>query len=316
MPLPAILAGLGGGAQLLGGLFGAFNQPETTQINPYFETQMAELQNAYANAMGQYQAQLGQAQRAQGAVRGAERETGRITGEVGALQQPGENDWYDQFLGNIPGYQEIAGSLAESATEQLGRSLEEQTQLATQQAVTQAQDAFAGARGGAAQAAMGQAIAQPMAQAQTQLAGQKAGIESGIFGQLAGAGQQLGAQAQQADFANALQTLMAQLQGVGQVGGMAQGRAGQAMQGAGIAGQMATSAQGQRTQLADPIFQQDQRVNPFAAIGTGLQGAADVFANLPSYAKYSPTGTPQSGTYIPFSDYREQSRYGLGKAGL
>lgn len=298
MALPALLAGLGGGAQLLGGLYGALNPPETQQINPYFDQQMAELQNTFAQAMTQYQNQLNQAQQAQGQVQAAERGIGGIGAEIGALDQPGANDWYDQFLGNIPGYQQIASQLAESSTELLGRSLEEQRQLQTQQAVTQAQDQFAGSRGGAAQAALGQAIAQPLAQGQTQLAGQKAGIESGTFNQLAGQGQQLAASGQQNEFQNALQALMQQLQGLSQQGGLAQGRAGQALQGAGIASQQAGGAQAQRSGLADPIFQQSPQANPFAPLAVGLGGAADIFGNksygFPWTSSRSPRPTYQS----------------------
>ena len=297
MAIGAILAGLSGLAQLGGGIYGALNQPTMENINPYTDQQMQGLQTAYEQAMAQYQSQLNQANSANNDVRSAERGAGGVNAQIGALDQPGANDWYDQFLGNIPGYQEIASNLADSATENLGRSIQEQTQFNTQEATRQVQDQFAGSRGGAGQAALGAAVGGQMANAQTQLSGQRANIESGTFNQLAGQGQGLAAQGQQNEFNNALQALMSQLQGFSTQGGLASGRAGQATQAAGQSANIASSAQGQRSQMADPIFFQDPGQNPFAPLASGLQGGADVFNNISDYAKLSKPKVSSAPTY-------------------
>lgn len=283
MPLPQLIGGASALAQLIAGIMGM--KPQVDQINPYTGDQMSALSQQYQDAMSKMAAQMAQSQAAQQQVRGTERDISGLERDVSRLDQPDANEWYDNFLQQVPGYQELAANLAESATEQLGRSLEDQTALLTQQAVTQAQNQFAGSRGGAAQAALGQAVAQPLAQAQTQLAGQKANIESGAFGQLAGQGQQLTAQSTQNEFANALQTLMSQLGAFNQLGQLQTGRAGQALQGANIFGNLAQSAQQQRTQMADPIFQ--ERANPFAPLALGIGAASDIFTN-PDYGFFNP----------------------------
>lgn len=290
MPLPIlpILGGSNAIMQLLSGISGAFgaNDP-AQQINQYTDPQMQSLTQMFTDAMSQYQAQLGQAQQAQGDMRGTERAMGGVGREIGQVEQPGAMDWYDNWLGAVPGFQQIAGQLADTATEDLGRSIQEQVDLDTQAALTQVQNQFAGSRGGAGAAAAGQAIAAPMAQGRSQMLGQKADIESGTFNQLAGQGMGAAVSGTQGEFQNAMQNLMAQLQGLGAQGQMQGQRGGQALQGAQIAGGLAQGAQQQRTQMADPIYR--EQANPFAPLATGFGAFADILGTK-SY------GFPWSGS--------------------
>lgn len=278
MPLLPILGGISAGANLLGGLGGLFGNT-VDQINPNTDAQMAALNQAFMQAMQQYQAQEAQSQQIAGQMQATERDVAGVTAQIGQVEQPEAMDWYDNFLTTIPGFEQIAGNLADRATEDLGRSIQEQTQLRTQEAMTQAMNAFGatGGRSGAGVAALGQAIAQPMAAAQVAMTGQKAGIEAGAFGDLASQGMGLSAQGTQNEFQNAMNNLMQQLQGFGQQGALQQGRAGIAGQSAGLAAQMAQNVQGLRTQMADPIYREQQ--NPFAAIMGGVSGAANVLAD-------------------------------------
>ena len=298
--LNALLQGGGGIAGMLGA-----GERAPQQVNPYTDQVMAQLNEAIAGAMGLYEAGLGEQRRAASDVRGTERRMGDIGRDIQAVEQPGAMDWYDNWLGAVPGYQQIAGELAETATQDLGRSIEEQVQLDTQRAVTEAQNQFAGARGGAAQAALGQAIAQPMAAGRSQMLGQKAGIESQAFGQLAGQGQQLSAAGTQNEFANALQTLIQSLGTEGQIGASQMGRGGQALQSAGMGAQLAGQFSGQRAGLADPIYVEQE--NPFAALISGLGGGLSSLAD-PSYG-FSWTGSkaPAAGVPVNIGEYKYAS---------
>lgn len=290
---------LGNAALQLGtGLYGAYNANQAPQqINPYTDQQRASLEQQYAQQMQMYQAQLQQAQLANQQIQASERQAGAVTDQISRVEQPGAMDWYDNFLGSVPGYQQIASNLAETATSDLGRSINEQVQLDTQQAMAQAMNQFGGQNpySGAAQAALGQAVAQPMAAGRTQMLGQKADIESGTFNQLAGQGQGLAAQGTQGEFANAMAALNQQLGGIGAQGAMAQGRAQSAYQGAGLAGQMASGAQSGLTQMADPMFRAQQ--NPFEPIATGANAAFNIATN-PSYGLFQPqVGQQQAPTF-------------------
>lgn len=267
------------GLQLGGGIYNALNPPGVDQVNQYTEQQIAALQQAQAQAMAQYNAQQQQAQQFTNQLGGVGRDIQGTTQELGQVNQPGAMDWFDNWLGSVPGYQQIASSLAQSATQDLGRSIDEQVALDTQQAMTQAMNQFAGqgAYSGAAQASLGQAVAQPLAQARTQLTGQKAGIESGAFQNLAGQGAGLSAQGTQNEFANAMANLTSQLQGLNMQGGVIANQANQASQSAGQSAGLAANAQSQLSQFADPIFQQQN--NPFAPFQAGATSALDILTN-------------------------------------
>ena len=102
---------------------------------------------------------------------------------------------------------------------------------------------------------------------------------------------------------------MSQLQAQGQMGGMRQGRAGVAMQGAGLSGGMAQSAQGQLTQMADPMMQ--QQANPFAPIMGGANAAFNIATN-PDYGLLQPrVSAPPAPVTQPTFSYGGSRDYGL-----
>jgi len=300
----ALLANIG-----IQGLGPLFNSKENVNINPYTEQIMQDFYRQLAEAKSQYEAQIAQGNRATQEMSGTANQMGNIANEAKNLEGPGANEWYDQWLQNVPGYQEIAKNLAESSTQNLGRSVDEQVALDTQRAMTEAMNQFAGqnAYSGAAQAALGQAVAQPMANARVQMNANKAGIESNAFNQMAGQGQGLSFQGKQNEFTNALQTLMSALEGYGQKAGVQAQQAGNYLQGAGIAGNMVSGLNSSLGQMGTPLMQ-TQDTNPFMAnLMTGANNAFDIYTN-PQYGLVGPRMTKPAPTTAP--NYKAIPTYG------
>ena len=279
------------------------SQQENVNLNPYTDDQLAALKKQIAEAMSQYQSGQNQAQQIQGQVQGTEAQMNQVADEAKNLEGPGANEWFTQWLKDVPGYQQVAEQVAQQSTENLNRSIEEQTRLETQKAMSEAMNQFAGnGYSGAAQAALGQAAALPMAQAMAQMNQTKAGIQSNTFNQLAGQGQNLSFQGKQNEFSNAMESLMQALQGYGQVNNSQLGRLSGTYQNLGNISNRMNNLNANLTQISDPQFQ-TQDSNPF--IASLLQGSANAWNiykdPMNGFLKYTGNKTektiPNYGTY-------------------
>ena len=228
-----ILGGATALMNLLGPLFQG--QGSTENINPYTEQIMAQLQSALGDAQGRQRGFESQATDAATSVGDQASQIRQTAGDIANVSQPSANAWFDQWLQNVPEYQQIASNFAEQSVQQLGQSLQEQAKLQQQQALEQVAQQFGGAGfSGAAASAAGAGAAAPIAAAQSQLAGKQADIGSGLFNSLSGQGQGLAQSGTQNQFQNAINALTQQmagqstaLQGTAQQGQMFQGLAGQ-----------------------------------------------------------------------------------------
>jgi hypothetical protein len=275
-----LLSLLGTGGSLIGSLFGQQQQPE--QINPYtadFMTQLQSLMSQYQGGADKAQVGVDQAQSQQQRIAS---QMGGVTQDIGGLKGPAPNAFMDQFISNIPGYREIAQKTAEDAMRIGGRSIQEQGDLASQrgaQNAARATPAGAGFSGAQAQA-VGQGAGNPLADALNQIAQMSAGSYNNTFNQLAGQGQGLAFQGQQAGFQNALGTLQAQLQGLGMEGSLQSQLAGQGINQVGQQLQGFQGALGQYGQNAGPVYSTPSTYNPMAPLSQALGTAGQMFSGM------------------------------------
>ena len=273
MAFGAVLGGATALMNLLGPLFQG--QGSTENINPYTEQIMAQLQAALGDAQSRQRGFEGQATDAATSVGEQAQQIRQTAGQIGDVNQPSANAWFDQWLQNVPEYQQIAQGFAEESVQQFGQSLQQQAQMQQQQALEQVAQQFSGSgfSGAAAQAA-GQGAAAPIAAANSQLAGKQADIAQNLFGQLSGQGQGLAQSGQQNQFQNAINALTQEmagqstaLQGTAQQGQLFQGLSGQ--QG-NLIGQLfgALGNEGQQ------VFQNQAGSNP---LGGATQGLTNFF---------------------------------------
>ncbi len=295
MPIMETLALINAGLQLAGGVGNMLGGAQTTNVNPYTAEQIQALKKAQADAMAQYQAAMAQSNTYNDQLGGIGRSMAQTGAEMRNVDQPGATDWYDNWLKEVPGFQQIASTLAESSTKDLNRSIDQQVALDTQKAMTEAMNTFAGnAYSGAAQAALGQAVAQPMAQGRVQMNQNKAGIEANTFNQQAGQAQGLTAQSTQNEFNNAIQSLMSALQAQNAQGGMVANQAANYANQGQLAAGMFNNAQAGLSSMSDPIFNVNQ--NPYAPMMTASNNAFGILANpdynVPDFLKslFTPKG--------------------------
>jgi hypothetical protein len=254
--------------------------PTTQNINPYTEEMMTTLRAALAEAQARQSGYANQAEDAAQRVGERGEQVGRVADQIADVDKPSANAWFDQWLGNIPEYEQIAQNFAQKSTDQLGNNLNRQAELQTQQALEQVSQQFQGQGfSGAAMQAAGQGAAAPIAAAQSQLAGQQANIAQGIFNQLSGQGQSLAQQGQQNEFQNAIQALTQQMAGYSTAG---QNSAQQGQTYSSLAGQQGSQIQqllGSLAGMGDPLMQTQQPRNLMSDIALGTTTAFNLFAD-------------------------------------
>ncbi len=271
MPIGAVLGGLGGLMNLLSPLFGKNQQP--TNINPLTEQRLADLMQALGIRKEEFNQLGGEAASARNSQRGTASKAGNIAGKMENLQGPSPNAWFEQFLGNIPEYQAVASEVSRMSTEKFGRDIGEQTNLQMEQAMRAAGDATAGQGfSGAAASAAGQAAGSVLGESGLRQQEIAANSFNSTFNNLAGAGQGMAYQDQQAQFGNALQALSEALRGQ-QVSGSLFGQAGsQALQGQANVGGVMNTLQSGIQDITQPVYSSPTRVNPMAGAGNAIAG--------------------------------------------
>ena len=275
---------LGGGtaiANLLGGLFGA-NEEDLTNVNPFTQQIMQQLQDAISTGnidQSQLQALANQSQgRASDAARNAQ-STGN---EIKNLSQPGANDWWEQWEQNVPEYQQIALNFADEATTDLGASLQDQARLQTSEALSAVANQFGGSSfSGAASKAAGKGAALPIAGAQAQLQGARSQLAGNTFNNLAGAGQQISAQSVQNQFENALSALSTSMQGDLGAADIFTTQGSSFQGGANSQGNQITSLLASLGAMGTPQIQAPTYTeSPFAKLASGLNSGFNIFSTL------------------------------------
>lgn len=247
-----ILTALQIGSELLGLIS---EDTPSQQVNPLTDDFYAQLQNALATQQQQQVSANLRANRVADRLGSLSSQQQRTAGEIGNLQGPDANAFFDQWLQNIPEYQNIAQQTADQATTQLGRNIQEQGQLQTQQALDAVAQKFAGQgfSGAAAQAA-GQAASGIAGQNQANLSNQFAQILGNTFNQQAGLGQNLAMQGQQNKFMNSLNALSQQLAGQQSAAGTLGAQGSIYNNQANQASNMLANIYGQLGGISDPVY--------------------------------------------------------------
>lgn len=269
MPIGAILGAVGAGVNLLSGFLGKKEQPE--QINPLTDQRLKDLIAQLGQAQGQYNtlgAEAGGIRNQQQTVAG---NAGRVANKAENLTQASPNAWFEQYLGNIPEYQDIAKEVSEMSMSQYGRDIAEQTNIQMEQALKAAGDATAGQGfSGAAAASAGQAAAGVVGQAGLQQSQMAADIFNQTFNQQAGAGQNLAFQDQQMQHQNALNQLSTALGGYQAQGSILGSAGNNAVQSQGNLGAIINALQGNVQDITQPMYSTPTITNPLAGAGNAI----------------------------------------------
>lgn len=270
-------------------------QPEN--INPltsqYYSDLLRQIAQLQSNLQGRQQG-IDQAIASQQQTAG---QAQRVAGDIEGMDTPDPNAWFQQFLGNVPEYQQIAQQAAEQATTLAGRGGQEQAEMLAQQAARQAAGAFAGSgQSGAARGAATEAALAPLADFQQRMAQTQANTFSSGLQQLLGQGQGLAQQSQQQAFANQLSALSQALGGLQTAGGL-YGQAGQqALGNANLTAGLLQQALGNQAAMAEPVYSTPDYYNPLDR-ATSTVGLLSQFAANPNIRADVANLFKGSGTY-------------------
>lgn len=275
MPIGAIMGAAGGLMNLLSPLFNRSQLPQ--QINPLTDQRLQDLLAQLGQAQGQYNTLGGEATTSRDSQNRVASTIGKTSNDVRNLTQPSPNAWFEQYLGNVPEYQQVAKQVSEMSMSQYGRDLAEQTNRQMEQALRAAGDATAGQgfSGAAAQAA-GQAAGNVLGQAGLQRSQMAADIFNKTFNNQAGQGQQLAFNDQQMQFQNALEKLTTALQGYTRQGSLLGQAGGQALGQQSNLGAIINALQGNVQDITQPVYATPQTSNAFS-------GAGDALASMGQY---------------------------------
>jgi hypothetical protein len=273
-----ILSLISQGGGLLSSLFGGEQTPEN--INPYTADFMNQLQGLIGDTQGNIGASTQRLDQSQSQVSQTANRIGQATNKIGDVKAPDPNAFMEQFMGNIPQYQDIARSVAEQAGRVGGRSVQENAQRASVQAGQNAARSTPGGAGfsGAQATAVGQAAANPLAEALNNASNLASQNYTGTFNQLAGQGQGLAAQGQQAGFQNALQQLQAEIGGLSQEGSLQGALANQNVNRLGQDQNQLGNLLSQYGANAGPVYNRPE--DPSAKFTNALGGLGSIFGTI------------------------------------
>jgi len=277
MPIGAIMGAAGGLMNLLGPLFNKKSTPD--QINPLTDQRLQDLMAQLTQAQGQFNTLGGEAQASRTAQTRVAGRAGQAAQDAQNMARSSPNAWFEQYLGNVPEYQQVAKQVSEMSMEQYGRDLGEQTNLRMQEAMQAAGDAMAGQGfSGAAASAAGQAAGSVQAEAGLKQSEMAANVFSQTFNQQSQQGQQLAFQDQQMQFSNALDQLRTALGGYQAQGGMLAQSGAQAIGQQGNVGAQLGDINRNIQDITQPVYATPSTTNP-------LSGAGDALASIGQFAE-------------------------------
>lgn len=273
-----IMAAGGGLAEGLGGLFSKETVPEN--INAQQTAQFQQLLDSLLQSnQDNLSESLNSATRTQEQIASVASKQGQITQQIGQLDAPEADDWFESFTQKyVPAYQAIASETASQASQM--PNAQERADRASSQGVTAALDQFAGggSYSGAAAGAATEAAVNPQLEYLSAVDQMFGNSYNSTFSNLASQGQGLAFQGQQNEFLNSLQSLTSQLSGFGQqgqtLGTQLQGSLGTAN----IFSNQQSNLMNNQAQLSQPVYATPSYTeSPVQGLGTALGGIGNLF---------------------------------------
>lgn len=251
-----LMSMLGGGANLIGSLFGP-KETMPTQINPltdqYYQDVLREL-GMWNSKQAGADAEAGRARSQMGATAGR---IGSLADNMAGVSKPGALDWFDDYMDEqVPGYMDMATQVAERATRGGMEAQQQRANRVSEEAGRMvAQQLGPGAMfSGAGQAAVGEGIATPLRDYEAQLGDAYQNAFMNAYTPLAGQGQALGAQGKQNEFQNAMNQLSSMISGQQAMGNLFGNVGQQALGQSQLYGQRAQGAEQSRHDIAQPFY--------------------------------------------------------------
>ena len=276
MAIGAVLGGVGALMNIITPLLTQGEQPG--QINPETEQRLQQLQEMLGQLQPQVNALGGQAQSLRSQQTDAANKGQRYADDSADVQGPGENDWFSQFLGNIPEYTAVAKEVSAISQQTLGRDITAQSQRDLEGAMRAAGDATAGQGfSGAASAAAGQAAGQVLGQAGLERQKLASDTFNNTFQNFAGQGQQLAFQDQQMQFQNALQALGQAMGGQFGASNAFGGAANNALSEQSNLVNLINGIQGNIQDITQPVYSSPSYTNKFSGVGNNIAALGQSF---------------------------------------